>query len=88
MTALSLNLGLRRDFTWRFVVADVTQPIIGDDFLSHYGLVVDFKYKRLLDSVTSLSAPAQAANSRIPSVVVVSVQQSTIFSPSYQTSFA
>jgi hypothetical protein len=35
---LSLNLGLRRDFTWRFVVADVTHPIIGVDFLSHFGL--------------------------------------------------
>jgi hypothetical protein len=26
---LSLNLELRREFTWRFVVADVTQPLIG-----------------------------------------------------------
>jgi hypothetical protein len=26
---LSLNLGLRREFTWRFVVTDVTDPIIG-----------------------------------------------------------
>jgi hypothetical protein len=33
---LSLNLGLRREFTWRFVVADVTQPLIGADFLSHF----------------------------------------------------
>jgi hypothetical protein len=49
-------------------VADVTQPFIGADFLSHYGLAVDFKCKRLLDNVTSLSTPAQAANSRIPSV--------------------
>jgi hypothetical protein len=53
-------------------VADVTQPLIGADFLSHYGLLVDCKYKRLLDGVTSLSAPVQAANSRIPSVKVVS----------------
>jgi hypothetical protein len=34
---LSLNLGLRRDFTWRFVIADVTSPLIGADFLTHYG---------------------------------------------------
>ena len=26
---LTLKLGLRRDFTWRFVVADVQLPIIG-----------------------------------------------------------
>jgi hypothetical protein len=34
---LSLNLCLRRDFKWRFIVADVPKPIIGMDFLRHYG---------------------------------------------------
>jgi hypothetical protein len=69
---LNHNLGLRRDFTWRFVVADVTQSLIGSDFLSHYGLMVDCKEKRLLDGVTSLSAPAQAANWRIRRVKLIS----------------
>jgi hypothetical protein len=69
---LNLNLGLRREFTWRFVVADVTQPLIGADFLSHFGLLVDCKNNRLLDTVTSLSAPAQAASSQTPSVKVIS----------------
>jgi hypothetical protein len=69
---LSLNLGLRLDFTWRFVVAYVPQPLIGADYLSHFGLLVDCKNNRLLDSVTSLSAHAQAASSRTPSVKVIS----------------
>jgi hypothetical protein len=43
-----LNLGLRRNFTWRFVVADVTQALIGVDFLSHFDLLVDCKHNRLL----------------------------------------
>jgi hypothetical protein len=68
---LSLNLGLRRDFTWRFVVANVTHPIIGVDFLSHFGLLVDCRNNRLLDGVTTLSAPAQAASSRVPSVKTI-----------------
>jgi hypothetical protein len=38
---LSLNFGLHQDFMWWFVVADVTQRIIGVDFLSHFGLLVD-----------------------------------------------
>jgi hypothetical protein len=38
---LSFNLGLRREFTRRFVVANVIQPLIGADFLSHFGLLVD-----------------------------------------------
>jgi hypothetical protein len=68
---LSLNFGLRRDFTWRFVVADVTRPIIGVDFLSHFGLLVDCRNNRLLDGVTSLSVPAQAASALISSVKTI-----------------
>jgi hypothetical protein len=69
---LKLNLGLRRDFTWRFVVADVMYPLIGADFLSHFGLLVDCRNKRLVDGTTSLSAPIQATSSPIPSVKVSS----------------
>jgi hypothetical protein len=68
---LSLNFGLRRDFTCRFVVSDVTHPIIGVDFLSHFGLLVDCRINRLLDDVTSLSVPAQAASALIPSVKTI-----------------
>jgi len=45
----NLNLGLRRDFVWRFVVADVQIPIIGVDILSYYGLQIDCRNNRLLD---------------------------------------
>jgi hypothetical protein len=45
---LNLNLRLRRNFTWRFVVAYSTQPLIGVNFLSHFGLLVDCKHNRLL----------------------------------------
>jgi cleavage and polyadenylation specificity factor subunit 1 len=64
-------LGLRRDFTWRFVVADVTHPIIGVDFLLHFGRLVDCRNNRVLDGVTLLSAPAQAASSQVPSVKTI-----------------
>jgi len=33
---LQPDLGLRRAFPWRFIMADVLQPIIGADFLAHY----------------------------------------------------
>lgn len=49
---LELNLGLRRDFTWNFCVAAVPRPIIGADLLSHYGLVVDLKNRKLVDLKT------------------------------------
>lgn len=55
---LNLNLGLRRNFSWRFVIADVTKAIIGVDFLSHYKLIVDVGNQKLVDGLTNLSAVA------------------------------
>uniref|UniRef100_A0ABD2VXH6 Reverse transcriptase domain-containing protein n=1 Tax=Trichogramma kaykai TaxID=54128 RepID=A0ABD2VXH6_9HYME len=55
---LTLNLGLRRRFFWRFIVADVSQPIMGSDFLAHYDLLPDCRRKRLIDVSTNLFAPA------------------------------
>lgn len=60
---LELNLGLRRAYQWRFIVADVTKAIIGVDFLSFYGLIVDCRNHRLIDSTTTLTTPAAAVSS-------------------------
>ena len=42
------------------IVADVDTPIIGMDLLSFYGLLVDAKNKRLIDSTASLTTSGQA----------------------------
>lgn len=60
---LTLDLGLRRSFTWRFVVADVTKPIIGVDFLGYYSLLVDCRNQRLIDGITALTVAAPTNNS-------------------------
>ncbi len=52
--SLTLNLGLRRAFTWVFMIADVQQPILGADFLYHFGLLVDLRHSILVDSTTQL----------------------------------
>lgn len=52
---LNINFGLRRAFVWDFCVADVPYPIIGADFLSHFGHLVDLRSSKLIDSVTNLS---------------------------------
>ncbi|XP_044745200.1 uncharacterized protein LOC123307062 [Coccinella septempunctata] len=67
-TTLTLNLGLRRDFTWRFVIADVSKPIIGVDFLSFYNLLVDVRNRRLLDGTTQLTTQGEVAECSIPEV--------------------
>lgn len=44
---------LRRTFEWCFVVADTTCPLLGIDFLTHFGIVIDCKNKFLIDSTTN-----------------------------------
>jgi len=41
--------------SWQFVVADVTGPIIGLDFLCFYNLLVDMRHRRLNDNITNLT---------------------------------
>ncbi|BHF67513.1 hypothetical protein SprV_0301054000 [Sparganum proliferum] len=52
--SLTLDIGLRRRFQWVFVQADVKSPIIGADFLTHFGLAVDLKHRKLSDTTTTL----------------------------------
>lgn len=51
---LNLNIGLRRDFTFPFILADINTPIIGANFLEHFNIIVDMKNKQLQDSLTNL----------------------------------
>ncbi|XP_064485975.1 uncharacterized protein LOC135398503 [Ornithodoros turicata] len=51
----TLDLGLRRNFRWVFLVAQVKHPIIGADFLAHFCLLVDMSRRGLLDTQTNLT---------------------------------
>ena len=51
---LTLNLGLRRSFPWSFIIAKVQKPIVGADFLQHFGLLVDMRRCQLSDTATHL----------------------------------
>ncbi|XP_076389540.1 uncharacterized protein LOC143264774 [Megachile rotundata] len=74
---LTLNLGLRRDLTWRFVVADVSRPIIGADFLAHFGLLVDIRNQRLIDQTMTLTSREAPVQDNTPSIK--QVQGETVF---------
>jgi len=61
---------LRRSFKWVFTVADVSEPILGMDFLTHYGLIVDCKNATILDSKTSIILKCQRSfNSNVRPVL-------------------
>ncbi|CAE1304047.1 unnamed protein product [Acanthosepion pharaonis] len=49
---LTLNIGMRRDFTWTFTGANV-KPILGADFLPHYALAVHMNPRTLSDTTTN-----------------------------------
>ncbi|GBN73263.1 Transposon Tf2-8 polyprotein [Araneus ventricosus] len=69
---LSLDLGLQRKLQWPFVIADITKPIIGADFLQQFGLLVDLKKRCLLDPITNLKCMGRAGFSAIPNVKTIS----------------
>ncbi|CAE1280398.1 unnamed protein product [Acanthosepion pharaonis] len=52
---LTLNIGMRRDFTWTFTQADVKTPILGADFLAHYDLAVHMNTRTLSDNTTNIA---------------------------------
>ncbi|GIY20149.1 retrovirus-related Pol polyprotein from transposon 297 [Caerostris darwini] len=51
---LKLDLGPRREFNRPFIISAVSQPIIGADFLHHFGLLVDIKNVILINPLTKL----------------------------------
>ena len=53
---LQLKVGLQH-FLWEFILADVSQPILGVDFLRTNLLLVDLKGQRLINATTFASIP-------------------------------
>ena len=57
-----VDVGLKREYPWTFIVADVQQPIIGADFLIHYNLLVDLRSRCLRDMRTGLVIAASLSS--------------------------
>ena len=73
---LSIDLGLRRIFSWPFIIAEVSKPIIGADFLKHHGILVDLKQRCLRDSLTSVTSVGQPTKYKIASLSTVGCSNS------------
>lgn len=73
---LELDLNLRRPYKWKFIVAAVSKPILGADFLNHHNLIVDLKKRRLIDNVTSLAVKAASHPSNMPTIRSIDHRQS------------
>lgn len=64
--SLTLDIGLRRTFRWVFLIAAVSYPILGADFLRHYHLLVDMLRLRLVDDTTRLTVQGVRMTSPLP----------------------
>ena len=79
---LELNIGLRRSFRHPFVIASVKRPILGADFLAKFGIIIDLKNKRIIDSETNLISRGILTweESPSPKILVISCEFGSILS--------
>ena len=61
---------LRRKFLWTFVVGDVTSPLLGNDFLAHFNMLVDCASKCLIDKTTSMSVLGEPISCPAPCLLI------------------
>lgn len=62
-----------RKYKWDFVVADVSRPLLGADFLRANSLLVDRKGKHLVDAGTYFSTPLHKAKESSPHLDAISI---------------
>lgn len=72
---LTLDLGMRRPYRWTFIVADITQPILGADFLEKHNILVDIRNKRLIDGTTGLQENVKFMKSSTPTLRTVNLAE-------------
>ncbi|UYV84003.1 hypothetical protein LAZ67_X000860 [Cordylochernes scorpioides] len=68
---LNLDLGLRRDFQWPFIIAKVKRGILGADFLFKYNILVDINKRKLIDGLTNLEIICEAISTFEGSITTV-----------------
>ena len=64
---LLIHLG-NRPFRWTFSVADVSEAIIGADFLGHFGWLIDIANQRLFQASSFASVPARSVPGNPPGI--------------------
>ena len=59
-------------YVWNFIVAKVSRPLVGADFLRHSGLLVDVRRRRLVQADSGSTASLSSVSSRaVPTISVV-----------------
>ena len=61
-----------KKYKWDFIIAEVSRPLLGADFLRANSLLVDLKGKRLVDAETYSSTPLRKAGPLAPHLSTIS----------------
>ena len=66
-------------YVWTFIVAKVSRPLVGADFLRHSGLLVDVRRRRLVQADSGSTASLSSVSSRaVPTISVVQPSNSYV----------
>lgn len=68
---IDVDLHLRKNLKWTFIVAEIPDAIIGADFLIHYNLVIDLMNQRLIDPLTGLTTTGRMLPTEIHSISTI-----------------
>ncbi|GFW37581.1 transposon Ty3-I Gag-Pol polyprotein [Trichonephila clavipes] len=58
----NIDLGLRREFLFSFIIAKVSKGILGADFLNKFKLLIDIRNKQLIDGITNLHVKGEISS--------------------------
>ncbi|XP_068227132.1 uncharacterized protein [Palaemon carinicauda] len=83
---LALSFGSTK-YNWKFLVAEVTSPMLGADFLSHFQLLVDVAHRWLVNSDSYSSTTFQPDPSDLALHISVPTDAYTHLLRSYQEVF-
>lgn len=83
---ITVTLGLRRSFEFSFTIAEVTKPIIGADFLEFYGILVDLKNRKLIDSITKMktNCSIESVSCNEINITTIATDNSVFYDKSYE----
>lgn len=71
---LKVTLGFHRTFYHSFMIANVTKPIIGVDFLGKFGILVDVKGNRIIDSNDKVAVRGIPVEGIFPTPKIFSIE--------------
>lgn len=72
---ITLNISLRRSISWSFTIANVKSAIIGAYLISHNGLIIDLKQKKLIDPTTMIETSGELMETDVSGLCTVNMDE-------------